>query len=59
MKKLILDTVEDLVQSLLYTDRKEDEELPRGVIELAIENGDITIDDIVENFKQNLIEGVE
>ena len=49
-KELILMTVEDLIGNLLYYGRKEDETLPRGEIEEAIEKGEITIDEIVGQF---------
>ena len=54
MKDVILNTVTDLVGSFMYYDRKEDEELPRGTIEAVVENGHITIDEIVEKFKIEL-----
>ena len=56
IKESILLTVDDLVSDFLYYDRKEDEELPRGEIEKAINNGDITIDEIVNYFKLKLTE---
>ncbi len=58
-KTLILACVSDSVIDLLYYDRKEDEDLPRGVIEEAIKNGTITTDEIVETFKKDLIKGLE
>ena len=53
-KNLILGSVADLISDLLYYDRKDDECLPKGAIELAIENGEITVDEIVEHFKKSL-----
>lgn len=50
-RQIILDAVTDLVADLLYYDRKEDEDLPVGEIELAIEEGDITVVEIVEHFR--------
>lgn len=44
----------DLAGALLYYDRKEDEELPRGEIEAAIEAGEITADEIVTRFSDEL-----
>jgi len=58
MKENILNTVTDLVGSFMYYDRKEDEELPNGAIETAIENGVITIDEIVDKFKTTLKESL-
>ena len=55
----ILNVVDDAVSNFLYYDRKEDEELPRGAIELAIKDKDISVDEIVAFFKAKLIEGLE
>jgi hypothetical protein len=52
----IKSTVEDLVVNLLYDDRKEDEELPRGVIEDSIEAGIITAEEVVVWFRDALTE---
>jgi hypothetical protein len=43
-------TVEDLALDLVHYDRKGDPELPRDEIEYAIENGELTADDIVGWF---------
>lgn len=56
LKKHILLTVDDLVSDFLYHDRRDDESLQGGDIETAIENGDITVDDIVAKFKDGLEE---
>jgi hypothetical protein len=53
-KKLIIGTCKDMVSNFLYYDRKEDEELPRGAIEEAIEAGEITIEEIVKAFEAEL-----
>ena len=58
MKQLILDTVSDLVSNFMYYDRKEDEDLPKGAIENAIESGTITVDEIVAQFKADLLAGL-
>lgn len=57
-KGRILLTLEDMIADFLYYDRKEDEELPRGAIEKAIRDGEITIDDIVEKVKYALEQGL-
>ncbi len=49
-------TVDDLVSNFLYYDRKEDEDLPRGAIEEAVKNGEISVDDIVGRFRARLRE---
>lgn len=59
MKDRILNKISDLVADLLYYNRKEDEELPEGRIEELISLGEITIDEMVERFKQEIIEGVK
>lgn len=57
-KDLILYTVDDLVSSFLWDDRKEDEELPRGQVEAALATGEITTEEIVAQFRRSLIEGL-
>jgi len=51
--------IEDLVSDFLYYDRKEDEELKVGDIEKAIEKGEITIEQIVDKFKNRIIEVIQ
>jgi hypothetical protein len=53
-KEVILGVVGDLVADLMYYDRKEDECLPRGAIEQAIEVGAITVDEIIEKFAEEM-----
>lgn len=55
-KELILGYVEDLIGSLLYYDRKDDEDLRKGEIEEAVEKGEITANDIAERFRSKLFE---
>lgn len=55
----ILDTVNDLVADFLYYDRKGDEELPVGAVELAISAGEVTVSDLVERFRVELESGIE
>ncbi len=54
MKKYITNTILDLVSNFIYYDRKEDENLPRGAIEKAVENGVITVDEMIEIFALEL-----
>lgn len=54
-RQLILDTASDLMSNFLYYDRKGDEELPRGAIEAAIVNGEVTIAEIVQLFHNELV----
>lgn len=58
-RQAILDTIDDLVSDFLYYDRKEDEDLPRGAIESAIKNGEITSKEIVEHFAAALQNGID
>ena len=55
-KEIIFGSVEDLVSNFLYYDRKEDEDLPVGKIEELIEDKTISIDELVERFRQALLE---
>lgn len=54
VKARIIGCVEDLVGAFLYYDRREDEYLPRGVIEKAISDGDISVDEITAQFRKVL-----
>jgi hypothetical protein len=56
--KIILDNIDSLVADFLYYDRKEDEDLPRGVIETSIASGVVTIEEIVERFDLKLRAGL-
>ena len=58
IKESILLTVDDLVSDFLYYDRKEDETLSVGDIELAIKSGDVTIDEIVNKFRECIVSGI-
>jgi len=57
-RTLILALIADGVADLLYYDRKEDDVLPRGAIEDAIAAGEITIEDMVAAFEQELRTGI-
>lgn len=57
-KQDILDYISDLVSNFLYYDRKEDEDLPLGAIEDAVENDVITIDEMVDAFARSLRDGL-
>jgi hypothetical protein len=50
--------VEDLISNFLFYDRKEDEDLPKGAIEEAINAGNFNAEDIVNLFRKHLIEGL-
>lgn len=59
MKEKILNLVDDLVADLLYYGREEDVELPLGSIEKAIENGEVTEQEIVTQFHQSFFDGIK
>ena len=54
MNKIIEATIKDLVADFLYYDRKEDESLPMNEIEKEIENGNLSVSDIVNVFEIEL-----
>ena len=51
-KDVIITTIIDTVSDFTYYNRKGDDELPRGAIEYAIEAGEISVDEIVEEFEK-------
>lgn len=53
-KEYILATVQDLCANFLYYDRKEDDDLSTEDLEDAVKNGIITIDEMVEEFRNQL-----
>lgn len=55
----IIDRLTDGISALLYYDRKEDEDLPRGEIERAILSGEITVKEMVEVWSTELRKGLE
>ena len=56
MKQTILDVISDLCSDFLYYDRKESEVLSANELNKAIESGEITIDEVVDEFRRNLEE---
>jgi len=59
IRENIFNTISDLVLDLMYYDRKEDETLPRGDIEKAVHNKYISIDEMVSEFRENLVKALE
>ena len=55
MKDKIKSVISDTVLDLTYYDRKEDEELGVGDIEAAIKRGDISINEMTEWFRRELV----
>lgn len=56
---LVSQTIGDLVSKFLYYDRKEDEDLPRGAIQKMIRDGAISVDWIVDEFRDELVKGLK
>ena len=54
MKEEIIATISDLCSDFLYYDRKEDQYLSVEQLNNAVKNGEITIDEMVTEFKKNL-----
>jgi hypothetical protein len=54
MKQTILDTISALCSDFLYYDRKEDEDLTMEQLNEAVKNGEITIDEMVAEFRKHL-----
>lgn len=58
-KQAILDMVDDLVLRFTYQDRKESSTLPEGSLERALKEREITIDEIVDQFRKSLEESLD
>lgn len=58
-KKHILGLIEDSISDLMYYDRKDDEDCPRGEIEEAVELGKVTIEEMVAAFEKHLREALD
>jgi hypothetical protein len=54
IKEIIIDTISDLCSNFLYYDRKEDEDLSMEQLNNAVKNGEITIDEMVAEFRKHL-----
>jgi hypothetical protein len=59
LKQNIKDTISDMVGDFLYYRRKEDSDLPVGAIDQAVHDGVITIDEMVEEFRAELVKGIK
>jgi len=53
-RELVYATVEDLVADFLYYDRKQDEELSSDDIYTLLDEGFLTIEDLVAKFHREL-----
>ncbi len=54
-RQIILDTIEDLCSNFVFYDRKEDEDLSVEELNYAVDNEVITVEEIVEHFKDCLL----
>lgn len=54
MKQKIIDAISDLCSNFLYYDRKEDEELSMDQLIEAVKTGEISIDEMVAEFRKHL-----
>lgn len=59
LKERITNVISDTLVDLLYYNRKEDDDLPIGAIEDAIEHGIITVDEILELVRKQITHSVE
>ena len=55
----ILGTISDTVSNFLYYDRKSSARLPATAIPDALAAGEVTVDDMVAQFRAKLIEGLK
>ena len=57
MRKRIFELIKDSVKDLLYYDRKDDENLSRDDMDLALETGVVTVDEMTAVFRNALEHG--
>ena len=53
-REQIMEEIRGAVLDLIYCNRREDEAMPVGSIEKAIKNGEITIIDMADHFREAL-----
>ena len=53
-RQRIIDNITDGMADLFYYDRKEDEDLPRGAIEEAVHLGEITAEEMIKIWSDEL-----
>lgn len=59
MKELILNTIDDLCMDLFFYNRKNDEDLSQEQLLNALRSGEITVDEVVDRFRQNVEDTVK
>ena len=57
-RETIISEIADRVSDILYYRRQEDEELPPGSIGEAVRQGEITVDEMVQVFREELEQGL-
>lgn len=55
-REILKATIKDLLSCFLYYDRKEDEELSLGDIEEMLSEHEVSVDEIVRWFEEELVE---
>jgi hypothetical protein len=58
-KQAVLHAVEEAANNFLHYDREDDDALPEGSIEAFLEDGTITLTDIVDRFRTALEDALE
>ena len=58
-RNLIFGEINAVVANFLYYDRKHDEELTYQMLSDALENGDVTVEEIVEAFRQEMLDALK
>ena len=54
IKEEVIATIGDLCSDFLYYDRKEDEDLSMDKLNKAVADGEVTVDEMVAEFRKNL-----
>ena len=57
-KEYIFSAIDDMIIDFLVYDRKDDQFLPTEVTEHTVKNGDQDIDELVDRFKDGLIQSI-
>jgi len=57
--EIIMNTIQDLVSSFFYYDRKEDDDLGVGEIEEAVGNDEISVEEMLHVFETEIKEALK
>ena len=58
-KEIVFEVITELVTAFLRNDRKKDEDLPKGALQEMIEKEVITVEEIVDRFREELEEQLD